>query len=359
MNITIVGGGNIGTQFAVHCAAKGHNVTIYTPKYELFEKKLEIVDSLGNFILSAEIELATNNASQAFGKADLIFVTVPSFLSYKLYQEIESYIQPKTLIGIIPGNGGMECAFSECLKKECVIFGLQRVPSVARLLVYGKRVCAEGYREKLHVAALPCAKTNLCAKLISEIFDMPCESLPNYLNLTLTPSNPILHTTRLFTLFKDYYNGKVYEYVPLFYEDWTDETSKLLLKCDAEVQSICKKLKDFDLSYVKSLKEHYESETAQQLTKKIRNIKAFKGIKTPTLTVENGVVPDFSSRYFIADFAYGLTIIKQIAEFVQVNTPNIDKLLIWYKNITNTEDYFDFSDYKIDDLKSFKNLYSI
>ena len=30
MNITIVGAGNIGTQIAVHAAAKGHSVTIFT-----------------------------------------------------------------------------------------------------------------------------------------------------------------------------------------------------------------------------------------------------------------------------------------------------------------------------------------
>lgn len=44
MNITIVGGGNIGSQFAVHCAAKGHSVIIYTSKYKDFSNELEIVD---------------------------------------------------------------------------------------------------------------------------------------------------------------------------------------------------------------------------------------------------------------------------------------------------------------------------
>lgn len=82
-----------------------------------------------------------------------------------------------------------------------------------------------------------------------------CEPLPDYLNLTLTPSNPILHTTRLMTLFKDYVPGKiVYSSVPLFYEEWSDETTELLFKCDAEVQGLCHELKVFDLSEVKSLR---------------------------------------------------------------------------------------------------------
>ena len=38
MNVTIVGGGNVGTQFAVHCSSTGNEVTIYTSKPEKFKK---------------------------------------------------------------------------------------------------------------------------------------------------------------------------------------------------------------------------------------------------------------------------------------------------------------------------------
>ena len=34
MNVTIVGAGNVGTQFATHCAEKGNKVTIYSSKPE-------------------------------------------------------------------------------------------------------------------------------------------------------------------------------------------------------------------------------------------------------------------------------------------------------------------------------------
>lgn len=84
------------------------------------------------------------------------------------------------------------------------------------------------------------------------------------MNLTLIPSNPILHTTRLRKLFEDYTDGIVYYRVPLFYEEWTHETSQLLFKCADEVQTLCKLLNQFDLSYVKSLKLHYESSTPEK-----------------------------------------------------------------------------------------------
>lgn len=47
MRITIVGGGNIGTQFAVHCAREGHSVTMFTSRLERFSKTLSCVDAEG------------------------------------------------------------------------------------------------------------------------------------------------------------------------------------------------------------------------------------------------------------------------------------------------------------------------
>ncbi|NRO94122.1 hypothetical protein [Lactobacillus helveticus] len=112
------------------------------------------------------------------------------------------------MVGIIPRNGGGEFAFGKVLKKGAILFGLQRVPSVARLVEYGKTVCATGYRDKLYAVAIPKNHTQEICNVISTGFNMPCLRLPDYLNLTLTPSTSILHTTRLYTLFKNYIPNK-------------------------------------------------------------------------------------------------------------------------------------------------------
>lgn len=362
MNITIVGGGNIGTQFAVHCATKGHNLTIFTSKPQLFDKKLEIVDENKKVILSGKIESATDNPIKAFSSAELIFITVPSFCIENISKIMLPVIKENTKVCIVPGTGCGECNFiNEIKNKNIVVFGLQRVPSVARLTQYGKQVCAIGYRKELYIGALPNQYTIECSNIIENIFDIKCTPLPNYLNVTMTPSNPILHTTRLETLFKDYKEGKVYSKIPLFYEDWNNETSDLLLKCDDEVQKICRELKCFDLKYVKSLKEHYEVNNSQELTDKIKSIKGFKGLKTPMIKVNNGFIPDFNSRYFTADFPYGLSILIQIAKFVNVDTPNMCETLTWYHSIikknNNVVEDFDFAKYGITNKKDFEKFY--
>lgn len=358
MKITIVGAGNIGTSFAVHCAEKGNEVTIYTSKPEKINKTLTIVDDGNKVTHKGDISLATNNEELAFKEADLIFITTPAFLMEENAKKILPYARKEMLIGIIPGMGGGECAFKSCIEKGATVFGLQRVPGVARLVEYGKSVKATGYRDELFVASLPHSEVDKCCKIVEDIFDIKSSSIPNYLNLTLTPSNPILHTTRLKTLYSDYKEGVVYKSVPLFYEEWSDDSSYLLLHCDDEVQEICKKLSMFDLSYVKSLRIHYESPTPEALTKKMRSIKSLQGLTSPTVKVEGGYIPDLNSRYFTADFPFGLAILVQIADLVGVKAKYMKETLDWYHNLTNNYTEFNFKDYGINTINDLIDFYS-
>lgn len=180
INITIVGAGNIGTQFAVHCTEKGHKVTIYGSKPERISRELTIINENDEIIHRGTIEKATNSEAEAFSNADLIFVTMPATLMKSNAAKIEPFARPGMKICIAPGTGGGECAFRGCIEKCATVFGVQRVPSVARLVEYGKTVRAIGYRGEMFVAALPNRETEECCKLIESIFDIKTSPLPNY-----------------------------------------------------------------------------------------------------------------------------------------------------------------------------------
>lgn len=357
MNITIVGAGNVGTQFAVHTAEKGHKVTVFGSKPEKIAKELTIVNENDEEIHRGSIEKATSDPEEAFTDAEIVFVVMPAPMMKENAEKIEPYARPGMKICIVPGTGGGECAFKCCIEKGATVFGIQRVPSVARLVEYGKTVRAVGYRDELFAAAIPHSETPECCQLIESIFDIKTTKMPNYLNITLTPSNPILHTTRLKTLFEDYKIGMVYDRIPLFYEEWTDTSSELLIACDAEVQEMCRKMKEFDLSYVKSLRLHYESDTVEAMTKKIISIAGFKGLTSPTIHVEGGFIPDFSSRYFTADFSFGLTILIQIAGLINFEVPRMKETLEWYQNIVTDRHEFSFDDYGIHNYQDFLSFY--
>ena len=357
MKITIIGGGNIGTQFAVHCAEKKHEIIVFTSKPDEFHKCVQIVDFEGKVTHEGEIHFATNDAAKAFIDRDLIIVTYPANLMNIAAELMEPYVSSNTVICVVPGNGGSECVFRKFIERGNTFFLLERVPAIARLVKKGSIVRSTGYRDELHVAALPNAETDKCAAIIESIFDKKCISIPNILNLTMTPSNPILHTTRMKTIFEDYKPGVFYDRIPLFYEEWNDQSSELLLKCDDEVQRICRALPEFQLNYVKSLKDHYESYTVKQMTNKISNIQAFKGIKTPSVKIGNMYIPDLHSRYFTADFSYGLAVIKQIAEFAGVKTPHIDEVISWYEAVAIEHSSFDYASYGITNKAEFKQFY--
>ena len=357
MKITVVGGGNIGTQFAVHCAEKGHDVTVFTSSPALFRTRLSIVDDHGRTTHEGSIHCATDDPGKAFRDADLVLVTLPSNMMKAAADMIFEHTNAGTVIGVVPGSGGSECAFGQCIRRGNTFFGIERVPAIARLVKKGETVKSFNYRKELHVAAIPGSRAEQCARIVSGIFDMPCAVIPCYLNLTMTPSNPILHTTRLRTIFSDWHDGITYDTVPLFYEEWDNPSSELLFACDEEVQKICRALPRFRLQYVRSLKLHYESPTVEAMTEKIRSIAAFRGLPTPAVKVDGGYIPDLHSRYFTADFSFGLTLFRQIADFAGVSTPNIDETMAWYKAIAAEKDEFCYRDYGITNISSFEQFY--
>ena len=70
-----------------------------------------------------------------------------------------------------------------------------------------------------------------------------------------------------------------------------------------------------------------------------------------------GLVPDLHSRYFTADFPYGLAVIRQIGSIAGVSTPNMDMLAEWYDNIALINDKLYLSDYGISDMDDLKEFY--
>lgn len=331
MNIAIIGGGNVGTLMAAEFAYKGHNVKMYTSKPERWSKDIDVYSAAEELLFSGRISKVTDSLREALEDAEYIWITLPAFLFGKLANEMFPYVGKGQYIGIIPGTGGAEFAFRRLLQKGCILFGLQRVHSIARVKEYGKSVYMLGRKEKLYLGAIPSKENIAVSSVIEELFDIQCRALDNYLSVTLTPSNPILHTTRIYALFKNYNEKKVYPRNVLFYEEWDDESSEYLIACDKELQTLCNKI-PISLSSVLSLRDYYESFTVQSMTRKIKGIEAFRGIMSPMKQTENGWIPDLESRYFTADFPWGIKVIKEISIMFEIMTPNINKIWNWYKN---------------------------
>lgn len=350
MNIVVIGAGDVGMLMAADFAHNSQNsVTLITAHPQTDSTTLSVYNPDETLAFKANIAALTSDYD-AIAQADVVFITHPTFMLEQTAQRILPYVHPGLWIGVVPGAMG-EFYFQQHLAKGARLVGLQRVHAVARLHDETNSVYALGRKPELFIAALPARYTQQAQEMCEYLFNMPVKALPTYLVETLTPSNPILHTSRLFSLFKDWQPGVTYPENILFYEGWTDDASETLIAADAEVQALCRTIEErsgLNLCDVRSLKDHYESPTAAAMTYKISHIPAFAGLTSPMkpaqclsdsnnkTETEQGEctscawIPDFSSRYFVADFAYGMKAIIDIARLMDVPTPTIDTMWNWY-----------------------------
>lgn len=340
-------GGNEGHYLAALIGShKEYSVNILTSTPKLFGDSIESVDINNGEITVGQITKASSDPTEIIPKADMILFALPSNAYKKYLDMIFPYTGEGTVLGFIPGTGGVEFLAEKFIMiKHCPVFGTQRVPSGTKLICKGKSVNSLGSRKDLRIASFPSGFSFEICDLMSFLLRIDCIDLPNYLSVTLTPSNPILHTSRLYGLFHDYVPGKEYTKLLSFYKKWDNFSSEILIGCDDELQQACNKMSRYDLSGILSLKEHYEISSMpgktdiEKMTNKIRQLVYLKD-SVPMIEQESGnYIPDFESRYFTEDFPFGLCIVKDFCRLCGVETPYIDSVLGWYDRLFS-KDYY-------------------
>lgn len=338
-NVTIVGGGNMGMCLAgIISRLERYKVTLLATNPKEFNKEIEIIDDelhiaykSGNFII-------TDNIEESMKSADLIYCTYPAFLRERFIHKSGKYMKKNTILGFIPAYGGAEFYCKELINKGITIFGLQKPPYVCRTKKRGKIAGLMSRKSLLLVAAIPFDKSKFIVNLLEDMLQIKTVLLPNYMNVTLLPGNPLLHTSGSYRYLRDYNKGDTYPKQIYYYQEWDDECSNIICDLSNEMMNICKNL-PIDLSGIKSIQEYYESPTPKALTEKFHTIPSFYPLTLPMIKNDNGYVPDFNSRFFIEDIPYGLCTIKALAMLIDKKTPMIDEILLWYKKQTGKE-YF-------------------
>ena len=60
--------------------------------------------------------------------------------------------------------------------------------------------------------------------------------------------------------------------------------------------------------------------------------RGYAGCKTPTQSVEGGVIPKIDSRFFTEDIPFGLCILRNLADMLEIEVPLVNKFIIWHQN---------------------------
>ena len=326
--ICICGGGNLGHVVAGFLAAHGDcEVSLLTRHPERWQQQLEITTPAGT-ILHGAIGKITSDPQDVIPQADIVLLCLPGFSIREVLQQIAPALTPGTAVGSIVSSTGFFFEAFKILSKDTPLFGFQRVPFISRLKEYGRSADLLGYKPDLSIAIEQTADKEALRATIEKLFRVPVQLLSSYYEVSLTNSNPLLHPSRLYSLWKDWHEGIVYPEQSLFYEQWTDEASRYLIQMDEEFNQLLDVL-PVTKGSIPTILDYYESHDAASLTDKLQSIQAFKGIKSPMKQVEGGYVPDFESRYFTEDFPYGLQIVQRLAHEHGIKTPMMDKILRW------------------------------
>jgi len=325
--ICICGGGALGLVVAsVLSNTQQLSVRLLTAHPQNWSKSIEAIDNEGK-VYKGVLETISDNPADVIPQSDIVLLCLPGFLIEETLIKIKPYVTSQA-IGSIVSSTGFFFRAHEIFAENISLFGFQRVPFIARVTEYGLKAALLGYKKQLYMAT-----ENLPVdfeKKWSEWLQTPIARLNNYLEASLSNSNPLLHPARLYGMWHNW-NGEVYSTQELFYANWDVYSSEIYIALDNEFQQLCKKLK----VSITPVLEYYESVDATSLTHKLNSIEAFHSILAPMTPTEKGWVPDFKSRYFTEDFPYGLQIIKDLAVENTITTPAIDKVLTWGKKMIN------------------------
>ncbi len=342
MNICIIGGGNIGTCLSVWIKHYNpeFNVRMLTRRPEQFGDMFECIDVENDISYTAAIDIVSDKAEIAAADADIVYIALPHFAVKDTFKTIAPFVAPEAVICVLPGCGGCEFFFSEYFKPCQTLCGFQRVPFIARIKEYGKSAEIKSWKPVNPIATLQRGRIDRAVEVI-EACGLKTRKMDNYMEVALTPSNPILHTSRMYELFGCYDKEHLFDHWPKLYADWGATASKTLFAMDGELQELLGLIEEegIETSAIRPLPEHYESYTEEAMTAKINGIPSFQSIYSPMIERDGKYAADLSSRLFTEDFTYGLAIFRSYFTIIDLPCPNIDRVLMWYSGYMGLEWY--------------------
>lgn len=330
-NICICGGGSLGHTIAGFVASQeDYNVSLLTRHPEKWNRAIDVNDLDGKRY-HGELSCVTDAPSLVVPDADIVLLCLPGYAIKDVLRQIRPFLSSATFVGSVVSSTGFFFMAAQLLPEGIPVFGLQRVPFIARTGEYGKSACLLGYKPSLSVAIENTSidKKRQLVSLLERIFHIPVKLLSSHYEVSLTNSNPLLHTSRIYTLWREWKPGVKYDRCPSFYADWTIEAAHYYIEMDREFQALLKLLPVAD-GAIPNVLDYYESHDEQSLRDKLASIPAFKNIMAPMIgNDDDGYEPDFNSRYFTEDFPYGLDSIVKVAREKNFSTPVIDEVYGW------------------------------
>ncbi len=355
LNVTICGGGRTGHLNAVlFKQLPAGRVSLLTSRQDVIDLHRNGVGVITAFLsdgsqLSARPDLITSDPEHALGDTDMVIITVPAHVRPELLRAIASSlpVNKQVYVGAIPGFCGFDWLAERALaaRPNVIIWGMKDVPHTAYDLQPGISIRMGGAKSTLyigtHVRESEAARFTLL-KHLQRLYTSPVELLAHYLEITLTPGNPIMHPSVVYGLIGPYgqWHNRAFSSSICWWTDCPELGAYFLERSDQESQALCKAIEqrlDVNLSSVKPLKqeiiEAYEDQIRDPGTmlSVLRTNQSNESIHVPLIPADDnrGYVIDKESRAFHEDVAYGLALLVKMAKRLDVKVPHLEEIFHW------------------------------
>uniref|UniRef100_A0A6U3F038 Opine dehydrogenase domain-containing protein n=1 Tax=Lotharella globosa TaxID=91324 RepID=A0A6U3F038_9EUKA len=368
--ICVVGGGNASHVLIPYFSSKGHTVTVFAGHSDEAKRLSEAMAKHGGITVfdrcnpknireyKGKPDMISRDPRNVVPQADIVVMALPSFAFRPVLKQIKAHLKDGAIVFGMPGQGGLDLVSRSILGQDLdsgrvTVAGLIPMPLNCRIMEWGKSVDLASIKDSYDVAAVPAKNASMAAEVCTALFDRPARALSHYCAMALHASNPNIHPARLYGLFSDFKEGKVYSENPLFYETFDDKSAAWVSKVSDERLKIWKAVvrksngkagRNDEVPDIKSYiigiygKQIHDSRTVASV---FSTNDGFKGFRCPMKKVEEGAQQgwtlDFNNRYFTEDIPEGFCVYKGIADLAGVETPVIDEILGFFQKFMGKE----------------------
>ncbi|CAE6738175.1 NAD/NADP-dependent octopine/nopaline dehydrogenase family protein [Paraburkholderia haematera] len=355
LNVVICGGGRTGHLAAVlFKQIPGVRVSLLTGSQEVIDRYRRSENGITAWMpdgttCAARLDAVTSEPATALADADVVIITVPAHVRPALLNAIAPHLpaDKPVYVGAIPGFCGFDWLAERALaaRPNAVIWGMKDVAHTAFDLQPGVSIRMGGAKSTLYVGThareTEAARAALLTHL-KRLYASPVELLDDFLEITLTPGNPIMHSSVIYGLIGPYgqWHDKAFSTRLCWWTDCPELGAYFLERSDEESRMLCKAVEQrlgVDLSSIKPLKqeiiEAYDDQIRDHGTmlSVLRTNQAYDAIEAPLIPTgdRSGYLIDKESRAFHEDVAFGLALLVEMARRLEMRLPHIEEIFHW------------------------------
>ena len=355
LKVAICGGGRTGHLNAILFKQLPQvQVSMLTSNLELIEQHVRHTPMQAllpdGSTLDARLDRVTTDARTAVEDADIVIITVPAHARPQTLQAIAPHLSSNkpVCVGAIPGFCGFDWLAEATLadRPNLVIWGMKDVPHTAFGLTPGRSIKMGGGKSRLYAATHARESQESRQRLqemLTVLYGRCVTMLDNYLEITLTPGNPIMHSSVIYGLIGPFgqWHRKIFPQRMCWWTECPELGAYFLERMDQESQDLCAVISQrmgIDLSSVKSLKQEIIEAYGEQIRDQssmlsiLRTNRAYNHILAPMVPADGnraGYVIERESRAFNEDVAYGLVLLAEMAKRFELKVPHIEEVLQW------------------------------